>query len=355
MAKIGNARYGAQTRKYAKLKDGESVFRILPPMDIPVNGRMGTCGSNGIWKRFYDTHYGYRNSQGRMRVFQSPLVKNRKTKMIEVPDAAQEKIDSLRAAMEKAKLEDRQAVVDKLKDELQIYNCEHKHYVNAMDTQDNIVLLKMCHRAMTALEVEIKKCRDRGFDPLSADNGRFFVFTRSGNGSQTVYGVKVLTRELNVAGVGMVQQEVVHKLDDAILMRLDREAADLDSLFRRPSSEEVARLVKEGVKAVDEVFGGDEAEPEVDDDSDVDMPAKPVIAAAPSQAGVATPAAATPPPVVATATQPTAAVPPVQPSVAPVVAPAVAPTPQPVAAPKAPAAAPQQQSDEDFLKSLGLG
>jgi hypothetical protein len=249
--KIGKAKYGGDyvKRKYWKLKDGEAVFRILPPL--------GDLADDGKWSVFYNVHYGYQNSQKQMRVFQSPLVKNRKTKMIEVPDAALERIEKLKAEYEKAKRNgppDLLERLDKLVGPKGQFNLDNNHYVNAIDTQGNIGILKLRHRAKLALDATIKRLRETGTDPLSAENGRFFVFRRSGNGLDTTFQVEILKEKITVEKVGPVEREIVHVLTDDIITRLSKEAAQLDKLFKRPTSEEVARIVSEGSRAVDEIL-----------------------------------------------------------------------------------------------------
>ena len=105
-----------------------------------------------------------------MRVFQSPLVKNRKTKMVEVADKALERIEKLKAELEKAKEAKNGELVERLMKlvggQKAIYNMDSHHYVNAIDTQGNIGILKIRHRAKQALDATIKKLRDSGVDPL---------------------------------------------------------------------------------------------------------------------------------------------------------------------------------------------
>ncbi len=363
--KIGTAKYGSDfvKRKYWKLKDGESVFRILPPL--------GALAEDGKWSQFYNVHYGYKNSKGEMRVFQSSLVKNRKTKMIEVPDAALERIEKLKAELEKAKAAGNKPVVDRLMDlvggQKAQYNLDNNHYVNAIDTQGNIGILKLRHRAKLALDATIKKLRDAGVDPLSVDQGRFFVFTRTGTGLETTFQVDVKTKTLNIAGVGEVKQEEVHVLTPDIIKRLSKEAAPLDKLYKRPTAEEVARIVAESdlltgkSKAIDDIIdakndtntndSGDEGdeEPTAGTQSSAQTTASPPAA----QAAVATPAPAP----VAAAPAPTPA--PVQqtaPAPAPVQTQTLATAPAasaPRPATPAPAPAPETMSDADFLASLG--
>lgn len=337
--KIGNAKYGGEYKKknYYKLKDGVSIFRILPPI--------GDMADSGKWSAFWSVHYGYKNSQGKARPFQSPFVKNRKTKMIEAPDAALQHIEDLKAAFEAAKKAGNTEVaarLDKLVGQKGQYNMSNNHYVNVVDEQGNIGILAIRHRCKVALDATIAQLRAEGVDPLSVDNGRYFKFHRSGTGLDTTFQVSVLKRKLNVAGIGEVEQDVVHQLTPELIARLATEAAQLDKLFKRPTSEEVARMVKEGAKAVDEILDTKQDETEAQEvpeelgQDDVDMNPQP------------TPLAAAPTPVQAA------------PTPAPLVMAALMAAPTPVSAPVTstpPRPAPQvvaEQSDDDFLKSLGL-
>lgn len=272
--KIGTAKYGFTQKKYFKLKDGASSFRILPPL--------GDLADKGIWSVFYAVHYGYKNSKGKLRVFQSSLVKNGKTKMVEVPDAAAERLDMLKAQYEEAKKTGNKALQEKLgklvSGQKPMYNLDKNHYLNVIDSQGNIGVLKLRHNAKKVLDQEIKALREKGIDPLSVDNGRFFTFTRSGSGLDTTFAVKVTTREIEVPNVGLVEQAIVHKLDDSIVKRLSDEAAELDKLFKKLTAEEIERIVKASdlltgnSPAIDEIIdakssdGGDGAAGDGDDE-----------------------------------------------------------------------------------------
>lgn len=351
--KLGNARYGAEytKKKYFKLKDGESVFRILPPM--------GELADKGIWSVYHSVHYGYKNSEGKLRTFLSPLVVNRANKMIESPDAALEFIERIKAQIEAAKAKGDKATMDKLQEfaggQKSRFNLDKNHYLNAMDLQGNIGVLKIRHRAKLALDATIKDLRSKGIDPLSPTEGRFFVFRRSGNALDTSFQVTVYAETIEIANIGKVQKEVVHALTQDIVDRLKSEAAELDKIFKKLTSEEVLRIVsqadpKTGIsKAVDELFStsapanaGDEGDEE-DDTNPYQAPA----ASAPAAAPAAAPQAAAPAP---TYTPPAAAQAPAQ-------APAAMYTPPPAAQVQAPATTAQAVAstpDLDFLAGLGV-
>lgn len=339
--KIGSAKYGFTQRKYFKLKEGDVTFRILPPM--------GELADDGKWSMFYAVHYGYKNSQGKLRVFQSPEVKNRSNGMIEVPDAALERIKKLKAEFDKAKSAGNKAVMEKIgplvSGQKPMYNLDKNHYLNVIDSQGNIGVLKLRHKAKQVLDQQIKKLREKGVDPLSVDNGRFFTFTRSGNGLDTSFAVSVAQKDIFVEGVGDVKQDIVHKLDAAIIARLKDEAAALNKLFKALTSEEVARIVAESdlltgkSRAVDEILdakkdGGADVMAEDDMDDEIET----------ATVATAQPVAAAPVEPVVTVTPSSSVTTTIVPPSAPIAA--TAPS---VAAPAA-----SEQSDADFLKSLGL-
>jgi hypothetical protein len=346
---FGKAKFGNK-RNWFKLKDGESVYRILPPM--------GACAEDGIWSKFYSIHYGYKNSKGETRAFQSPLIKNNKTKMVEVPDAALERISQLLAKLEDAKKAKNDELVTQLLKlvggQKSRYNLDSNHYLNVVDLQGNVGVLKIRHKAKLALQAAIDKLRANGVEPLDPESGRYFVFSRSGSGRDTLYQVFVYEKEISVEGVGKVKQEVVHTITDELAARCVvrnkdgsytyREAANLLTLFKKPTSEQVARIVKEGEKAVDEILDSKAATDSSADSSEGDSGLEDDESAESPVAATAAPLAAAP---IVSAPAPVAAAKPAA-KAAPVAATPVA------TAPKTTAEVVTEQDDAEFLKSLGL-
>lgn len=255
--KIGKAKYGGGKKTYFKLKEGDQTFRILPPL--------GDLADDGFWSVYYKVHYGYKNPAGKARPFESPLVQDYKTKEIEVPDAAKERLDLLSGKLEEAKKANNKAAKEQL---LKLfggpkstYNLDSNHYLNAIDLQGNIGILKLRHKAKQALDVVIRKLRDKGVDPLSVENGRYFTFTRTGMGNETQFAVSVYMKDEMIQGVGEVKREVVHVLTDDVIARLGDEAAQLNKLFRKPTSDQVQQIVSESTLAtgvspnIDDILG----------------------------------------------------------------------------------------------------
>jgi len=354
--KVGSAKYGTQytKKKYFKLKDGESTFRILPPL--------GELADEGRWSQYYKIHYGYKNKDGALRPFESPLVENRKTKMIEVPDAALERIKLMKAKFEEAKKTGNQdliKVLDKMVGQKGQYNLDANHYMNVIDEAGNIGVLKIRHRAKNALDATIKRLRDSGVDPLSPNDGRFFVFRRSGMGPDTAFQVDVKKEKLSVQGVGVVERDIVHVLTPEIIGRLATEAAELNKLFKKPTAEEVAEIVRTADQdgkstKIDEIFaskqGNDTDDYDDGDDSETGTTSTPSA----TSLSTATAAPATPVQAPVTTT-PTQAATPVTPSAVPeAVQVAVAPKVESLTPTKTTAQAVGGQTNEEFLKSIGL-
>lgn len=348
--KTGKANYEkTQYKKKNRFnqEDGDVIFRILPPL--------GDLADKGIWSRFHSVHFGYKNTEGKLRPFTSPLVKNNKTREVEVRDAALDRLNDLKTKLDQAKIEGNAPLVARLNvlvgPNKAIYNIDNGHHMNVIDLQGNIGTLKIRHKAKILLDAEIKKLRDEGVDPLSLEDGRFFIFTRNGRSNETSFKVSVYTEKLDIAGVGKVERPVVHKLTPDILARLETEASDLDTLFSKVTAEECAQIVNASdlqtgkSPACDLIFDARwKAKRGQDSQDDVQDPNEPSSNALSGSSGS----------IAATQTTPT-----VNTALTPPPA-AVKTTPQPLSAATTKAAAkPQseaidQMSDEDFWAACGV-
>lgn len=342
---VGGADGGYTKKKTFKIKDGDNVYRILPSLGF--NGK----APDGKPFKFYNVHFGYKAPDGKMRVFQSPEVKNRDTKMIERNDPAKERIEKLKAALEKAKEAKDKNTVDRLaplvSGQKPLYNLDNNHHCNAINQTGEIGVLKLRHKAKLALQAVVDQLRKKGVEPLGADNGRYFVINRTGTGLETTFTVTVLKRSVTIDGQEF-EQDVVHKLTPDIIARLDTEAADLDNLYVRPSSEDVARIVAESelstgkspnIDAILKAKATAVQQVEETDEPEAEEPATPAATLSVAPVATATVATATQPAPQQTLSQPT-------PTPAPTVTVQVqapTPAPKPVA----------EQTDEEFLKSLG--
>ena len=232
---------------YFTIEDGDNVFRILPAM--------GSLAAKNVWSKFYRVEFGYYNSKGKMQVFQCPRVVNYQTKMVEVESAAYQKrekllkardmvLDFLKANPGDAKKESEK---EKLSALLQQFNSDGKFYVNAMDLNGRIGLLKLGKTAFDDLKNEMKKLNDSGINPLSADNGRFFVINKTGQKRDTAYKVTQFKEQREITlpdgSKVMAALDVVHKLTPEIISRLKDEAFKLDEIYPYITPEQVERIV----------------------------------------------------------------------------------------------------------------
>lgn len=254
---VGKAKYGVG-KKVFKIKDGNNVFRILPPI--------GKLAEAGKWSMYYRVEWGYKNSEGKNKPFLDCRKVNFQTKMVEIESAAHLRREALKKQKEQiveafragnATKEQVQEVTDLLKQ----YNLDSKHYLNVVDLNGEIGLLKIGHKAKLSLDSELKKLRETGVDPLSVDDGRFINFFRSNpeTGFRDIVTTASVYKE-NVQAIvngveQILQQDKSHSMDEAFIARLEFEAFELSGMYPTPSAEEVGRLVTEGTPAVDEILG----------------------------------------------------------------------------------------------------
>jgi hypothetical protein len=263
--KIVETNYNAGQRKnYFSLKDGDSVYRIIPALEM-------SPGSKPVWHKFYRVEFGYLKSNGRMAPFACPRKVNFKTKMVEVESAAYLKREALKAEKEKIdaaikanpthpKIAALEAKAEDLRETIATFNSDSKVYVNAMNLQGQIGLLKMPKTAFDDLKSEAEKLAKAGTDPLGVENGRFFLISRSGVGRDTNYKVTIYKEKkiTKIEGVDTeVEVPVVSKLTADIIARLESECFDLNALYPTPTPEQVERIV--AGEPVDEVMAIEEA------------------------------------------------------------------------------------------------
>lgn len=267
---LGKAKYSGEKKEVFKIKDGDNVYRILPPM--------GKLAKAGVYSRYFRVVWGYKDSSGRLRPFISPRVQNFKTKMVEVDCAAtnrverlkNELVDSFKQAKEFAK--NKQPLPEQLKTRLEElkelvgskgrFNIDSKHHMNALSQDGKIGLLKLAGRGMQALRAEFKTLEATNVDATGVEGGRFMVIHREGTALDTTYSVKELKEQVQSQEYGLVERSMPHNLTESIISRLEAEAYQLDDIYPTPTEAEVAEIVaaherseEEGQAAVDKILG----------------------------------------------------------------------------------------------------
>lgn len=343
------AEYGKNSfakKNYFSQKDGDVVYRIIPAQSqFTNNGR--------DWLKYHSVVFGYKNTEGKVRPFESVQVK--RDGVVTVEDPAVKRIEDLKQKLAKAKEEKNDSLVAKLNTLVGFggtYSVDNNYHMNVIDLQGNIGVLKIRKSAKDLLDIEIKKLEDDGVDPLSDDNGRFFIFTRNGTGNATSFKVSVYKEKLDIPNVGIVERDMVHKITPEIQAKIDREAQDLNEIATKVTPEEVARIVA----SADIATGKSPVCNEIFDDRwkakrDARATNRPEGAPAP-QAQAPTPQAAAPAPA-QTAPAAQAAL---QATTAALTAPAPTAVTQsaPTAAALTTPTAAGEQSHEDWLKEIGM-
>jgi hypothetical protein len=227
-------------QKTAQLEDGSCVYRILPAFPSFTD-------NPDHWRVFHSVHFGYKNMEGKLRTFESTQVKRKG--VVEVPDAAVERLEELRAKLEESRANMTGPLTAKLNSlvgQKGVYNLDKNWWMNAMNLEGDIVRLKIRYRAMLVLKAEIDRLeKEEGVDALSLDNGRFFVFGRSNLGRDTTYTATVLTEKLDIPGVGKVDRPVVSNLGEDVRRRFKDEISDLFDIAPKVTPEEIEQIVKE--------------------------------------------------------------------------------------------------------------
>lgn len=249
--KIGSPKYEQSKKNYFNFKKNQNTFilRVLPPM--------GDLADSGKWSVYHRVEFGYSGTDGRMRPFLSPRVVNFNG-MVEVESEAYKRREKIKTQQVQAKAEGNLNLVEQCTKMLQKYNQDAKHHLNVVDLQGNIGLFKIGHKGFQALKAEVDRLRSEGVDPIGVDNGRFFVFTRSGTGRDTLYTVNEYKQKQEIetaAGRVVAMVDFPHKLTDAILSKLSTDAFELDKIYPSVTPEEEYRIVHEGASAVDQILG----------------------------------------------------------------------------------------------------
>lgn len=251
--KLGKPKHEQNTKNYFAFRKDQNTFtlRILPPM--------GELAESGKWSVYHRVEFGHTGTDGRMKPFLSPRVVNYDG-MVEVESQSHIRREQLKTKMEAAKASGDLATQEECNTLLRKYNQDAKHYMNAVDLQGNVGLFKIGHRGYQALKAEIDRIRKTdGVEPVGIENGRFFVFSRSGKGRDTVYTVQEYKQKQEMIGPNgdKIVADVTfnHSVDEKLLNKLETDAFELNKVYPTVTAEQEARIVNEGATAVDEILG----------------------------------------------------------------------------------------------------
>ena len=288
---FGDAKFGSNKAHWFKFpkEGGTLVLRILPPY--------ASLKNSGKWSKYYAIHFGYRDTKGRMRPFESSEVKNRGNGMVEVADPALERIKALKAGLQKAQIEGNKDLATKISEQLRVFNLKKSYYMNVMDLEGKIGVFSIGYKMKMALDAKITELQQRGINPLAVTGGRYFAFTRTGTGANTVITVDVYRDP-------RTDQQLESNLTNDVAQRMLTEGTDLSGLYIKPTPEEIGQIVAaNGKEVLEQVFNKyrkNGAELEVAEDGGDEMEVEELLApTAPPAQTMTQPVENTQPPVAA--------------------------------------------------------
>lgn len=267
---IGKAKYNvSEKRNIFKIKDGNNVFRILPPI--------GTMADKNKWAVYAKIHWGLKTSDNKYMNFLCVEKKDNKTKMVTERCALCDEIADMKATRDaKAKaLADKGASREEIavrtkteEDWLRKYNLDTKWHVNVINREGEVGLLKFAHSYYKDLELLINNLVDPPKDPVTGKQVRkpidpidpaegvlFDFFYREGNQKTRVQKVNLIKETKDVGGESV---EVIKKvpLSEAMLTKFMAGFYDLGNLARKLTPEEIKTIVssKFSLEVIDSVY-----------------------------------------------------------------------------------------------------
>lgn len=287
---IGSSR--VQTKNFY-LEDGSNLYRLLPPF-----GNLAKTG--GLYA--YHQVYWLVNAAGKKRPIETRFRKSKDgTVLVSCP--LHDKITAVTAQLQaivdnpNSKESQKEAAKNKLKG----LNLDKAYYLNVMDKNGEIGVLKMKISMKGDLENVLKQLRNEGVDPINPgpDNGVFLDFKRirdeQGKVKYTVDVSRVTKKDPNTKRI--TQEYDYAPIDETVIERMENEARDVTKLFKELSDMELKLVASLDPSDVDRVFSRAEEAEEADaDDSIADAvvpTAKPVSRPAPPPAMTQRPATVT--------------------------------------------------------------
>lgn len=243
-------------KNFFKFKSGTSlVLRVLPPM--------GALADKGQWNKYYAVHFGYKGTDGKMFLFQSPLQKEKLTGDIIVPDKALELLQQKKEQQKKLKealssitpqnpkYNSVKEKLDEVDTFLSTYNLDKKNYINAIDLSGTIGALGLGYKDFNVLkELREKLRQEENIDIASVNSGIFLQFTKTGKGIDTVTSITPYLETIEEGGRKMKQYKTLQITSD-LFPRLEKEAHDLGNMYPVVTAEQVEQMVSGGPAAVD--------------------------------------------------------------------------------------------------------
>lgn len=253
----GNKNFGGGVKWFYVDDTKDNIYRIIPPIK--------SMASSGRIAKYYKVHRGIRGTDGKQKPFLCIEEKNKDGVIVKHCPIC-DRVRELEARLEELKLGG--ATEEQLKKFRYQYvfpiQVEKKYYINVLNQENQLGVLAIGQKMFNDLEAKGKEWQQKGIN-LAGLNGVFLNFKIN----KKYKGDK---EAIHTASVHMVPQAdgsfryIAHTLTPDIIERLDKEAADLNALFKSLTAEDMTMLInvegEERARLMDTLFSAPEKEQE---------------------------------------------------------------------------------------------
>lgn len=236
--------------KRHKVKDGNNVFRILPPFGE---------NSNGYPYRKWQIIWGLTDpDSGRPRPFASSMTSEKKCPVTEYVQQLKKKAEALKGQLAAAGVseEDQKERLSSLNKLIQDLNPKTVYIYNAADKSGEVGLLELKSTAQKKMKSEMTSyIQTYNQDPTSlnsedTDSGVWFNITRQGVGRDTEYDVKIVQSKIKSATGKIVFEDDRSPLADSIVENYDNLGYDLNAVYQVKTYDQLAEILEANMLSI---------------------------------------------------------------------------------------------------------
>lgn len=239
--------------KRHKVKDGNNIFRMLPPFGE---------SSNGYPYRKWQIIWGLQDPEsGRARPFASSMTSEKKCPVTEYVANLKKKAETLKSQMAAAGVSEDEAKnrLSSLNKLIQDLSPKTVYIYNAADRAGDVGLLELKSTAHKKMKTEMANyIHDYNQDPTSlssedTDSGVWFNITRSGEGRDTEYDVKKFQTKTKNASGKISFEDDRSPLPDSVVENYDNLAYDLGAVYQVKTYTELSDILEANMPALIEL------------------------------------------------------------------------------------------------------
>jgi hypothetical protein len=238
-------------RKYFKIEENKSnIFRILPPY-----------GANNIYA--FHQIFWLKGASGKSRPVSSLLKMGRDRTIIQ-RCPIYDKVEALKVQLAAISNDPNydQNLIKAKKEQLNSLRLQKGYYMNVMDQAGDIGVLRVPYTAYQSLKKKLETLKAEGVDPINPgpQNGVFFDFKRyKDEKGKTIYEVEISQKTRRDETTGrMVKEYNWAPIDETVIKRLESEGAELSTMYRALSMQEMNLLATLDPVTIDSVFANPE-------------------------------------------------------------------------------------------------